>query len=226
MLVEHCDISVNDDALCLKAGRDADGLLVNRPTTDVVVRDSTVRAGAAAITIGSETSGGFRHIDVYGLHAYSPVPSGILFKSAHTRGGVARDIAIHDLDLEGVAIPVNINMNWNPSYSYATMPPGMKNVPSYWKVLTEKISQAQGRPHFRDVKIWNLHATGAKRAFSVEAYPDAPLENFDFNNIHIQAQTAGTLRDAKDWKFARTVIDTVDGSHVQVLKSSDVTGLP
>jgi polygalacturonase len=31
VLVEHCDIDCNDDAICLKAGRDADGLRVNRP---------------------------------------------------------------------------------------------------------------------------------------------------------------------------------------------------
>ncbi len=226
VLVEHCDISVNDYALCLKAGRDADGLRVNRPTTDVVIRDSTVRAEAAGITIGSETSDGFRRIDVYGLHVYRPVPSGILFKSAHTRGGVAREIKIHDLDLEGVAVPVRINMNWNPSYSYATLPPGMKNVPDYWNVLAEKVPEAQGRPRFRDVKIWNIKATGAKRAFSVKAYQDAPLVEFDFDNIHIQAQTAGTIRDAKDWKFTRTMIVTADGTHVQVLDSTTVTGLP
>src|ERR1700733_197573 len=32
VLVAHADIDVNDDALCLKAGRDSDGLRVNRPT--------------------------------------------------------------------------------------------------------------------------------------------------------------------------------------------------
>ena len=30
--VQHCDIECNDDAICLKAGRDADGLRVNRPS--------------------------------------------------------------------------------------------------------------------------------------------------------------------------------------------------
>src|SRR5581483_10549161 len=74
VLVEHADITVNDDALCLKAGRDSDGLRVNRPTEDVVLRDSTVRAGAAGFTIGSETSGGFRNVDVYRLTVLAPVP--------------------------------------------------------------------------------------------------------------------------------------------------------
>ena len=65
VLVEHADIDVNDDAFCLKAGRDSDGLRVNRPTTDIVLRDSIIRHGAAAVTIGSETSGGFRNIEAY-----------------------------------------------------------------------------------------------------------------------------------------------------------------
>jgi polygalacturonase len=38
VLVQNCDIECNDDALCLKAGRDADGLRVNRPTERVVIR--------------------------------------------------------------------------------------------------------------------------------------------------------------------------------------------
>ena len=57
--VAHADIDVNDDALCLKAGRDSDGLRVNRPTENIVLRDSIIRHGAAAVTIGTETSGGF-----------------------------------------------------------------------------------------------------------------------------------------------------------------------
>ena len=55
--VAHVDIENNDDAICLKAGRDFDGLRVNRPTEDVVIRDSVIRVGAAGVTFGSETSG-------------------------------------------------------------------------------------------------------------------------------------------------------------------------
>ena len=144
ILVEHADIDVNDDALCLKAGRDSDGLRVNRPTEDIVIRDSIVRRGAAAITIGSETSGGFRNIEAYNITALSGVPSGVLFKSAHTRGGFAKDIRIHDLTLEGVAIPIHITMNWNPSYSYATLPDGVKDIPPYWVTSHHKGSGAAG----------------------------------------------------------------------------------
>jgi polygalacturonase len=214
VVVAHADIDVNDDALCLKAGRDSDGLRVNRPTEDVVLRDSIIRRGAAAVTIGSETSGGFRNIEAYRLTALSGVPSGVLFKSAHTRGGTASDIRIHDLTLEGVATPIHMVMNWNPSYSYATLPPGAKDVQAYWITLTTKVPPEKGLPHFRDVHIWNIKATGAKQAFNVSAYPNAPLEDFRFDHLQIEAQTAGTIANTKDWQFADNTIKTADGTKV------------
>jgi len=222
VLVEHADIDVNDDALCLKAGRDSDGLRVNRPTEDIVIRDSIVRRGAAAITIGSETSGGFRNIEAYNITALSGVPSGVLFKSAHTRGGFARDIRIHDLTLEGVAIPIHITMNWNPSYSYATIPDGVKDIPSYWVTLTTKVPEQQGLPHFRDVHIWNIKATGARSAFNVAAYPNATLDDFRLDHLDIDAATAGTIANVKNWTLTDSNIKTQDGSR-PVFTDSAVT---
>jgi lysophospholipase L1-like esterase len=220
VLVEHADIDVNDDALCLKAGRDSDGLRVNRPTEDVIIRDSIVRRGAAAITIGSETSGGFRNIEAYNITALSGVPSGVLFKSAHVRGGTARDIRIHDLTLEGVAIPIHITMNWNPSYSYATIPDGIKDIPPYWVVLTTKVPEQQGLPHFSDVHIWNIKATGARRAFDVAAYSNATLDNFRLDHLEIEAATAGSISDTKNWTITESNIKTVDGSKPVFVDSS------
>jgi polygalacturonase len=219
VLVAHADIDVNDDALCLKAGRDSDGLRVNRPTEDIVIRDSIIRHGAAAITIGSETSGGFRNIEAYNITALSGVPSGVLFKSAHVRGGFAKDIRIHDLDLQGVAIPIHITMNWNPSYSYATLPPGLKDPPPYYITLTTPVPEDKGLPHFSDVHIWNIKATGAKQAFNVAAYPNATLDNFRIDHLNIEAATAGTIANAKNWSMTDNTIKTADGSKVTFTNS-------
>ena len=212
ILVQHADIDVNDDALCLKAGRDSDGLRVNRPTENVILRDSIIRHGAAAVTIGSETSGGFRNIEAYNITALAGVPSGVLFKSAHTRGGNATDIRIHDLTLEGVAIPIHITMNWNPTYSYATLPPDIQNPPPYWVVLTTKVPEDKGLPHFSNVHIWNIKATGAKQAFNVSAYPNAPLEDFRIDHLDIEAKTAGAITDTKDWTLSDINLKTADDS--------------
>ncbi len=222
VLVEHADISVNDDALCLKAGRDSDGLRVNKPDIDIVIRDCTVRDGAAAFTIGSETSGGFRNVDVYNIHAFGHVPSGVLFKSAHTRGGWADNIRIHNLQLDGVAVPIHITMNWNPSYSYAKISPGLKDVPRYYRVLATAVPAAEGLPHFRNVHLWDIEAQNAKRAFEVSAMPAAPLVDFKLNHIHIEAQNAGSITDARNWSISHVTVQAADDSRVKFM---DVYGV-
>jgi len=103
-------------------------------------------------------------------------------------------------------------MNWNPSYSYAAIPLELAKVPSYYKVLATPVAAAQGLPHFRNVHIWNVKATDAKQAFNVSAYPDAPLENFCLDHLEIEATTAGTIANAKNWSFENNQIRTDDGS--------------
>jgi polygalacturonase len=223
--ITRCDISCNDDAICMKAGRDADGLRVNRPTENVIVRDCTIRQGAAGITVGSETSGGIRNVKVSGLHVLPDVPKGICFKSAKVRGGTVQNIEITDLDLQGVPVPISINLNWNPSYSYAQIPADMKDVPDYWHKLAQPVPPEQGIPHFRNVQISHIKATGAKRAFDVSGFASAPIENFHFSHLNIQAVSAGTIADAANWSFTDTDIQTADGSKVATSNSRDIQGL-
>ena len=122
VVVEKADIECNDDALCMKAGRDSDGLRVARPTHDVTIRDCVIRDAAAGVTFGSETSGGFHRINVSGLRVLGPTPIGILFKSARTRGGQLSDIQLWHIQLENVPTIFRVNLDWNPQYSYATIP--------------------------------------------------------------------------------------------------------
>ncbi|MGD1069220.1 MAG: glycoside hydrolase family 28 protein [Bryobacteraceae bacterium] len=207
VLVQHCDISCNDDAICLKAGRDADGLRVNRPTEKIVIRDNTVREGAAGVTVGSETSGGVRDIRVDGLKVLAGAPQGILFKSASTRGGTIENIDIRNVTMEGVATAISVTLNWNPSFSYAKIPDGMKDVPDYWKVLATPVPPQQGLPHFRNIHISDVTARGARQAFGVSAYPEATLRNFEFRNIDIEAKVLGTIQNTENWTFTNVTFN-------------------
>jgi polygalacturonase len=224
ILVANADIAVNDDALVMKAGRDSDGLRVGRPTEDVVVRDSVIREGAAGFTFGSETSGGFRNIEAYNIRVEGKVPVGILFKSAHTRGGWGENLRLHDFTMVGIPVVLRATMNWNPAYSYATIPAEVSNPPPYWKVLATPVPKEQGIAHFHDVKIWNIKASGAATAFEVDGYPEAPLLRFAFDRLDIEADKGGHINDARDWRFANTTLRL--GAPVEVAKGSEVTGLP
>lgn len=224
ILVQNADIAVNDDALCLKAGRDSDGQRVNRPTEDVIIRDSIVRDGAAGVTFGSETAGGFRNIEAYNITVLDKVPVGILFKSAHTRGGFGENLRLHDFTMKGTPVVVRITMNWNPSYSYAEIPKEIKEYPAYWKVLATPVPREKGIAHFHDVRIWNIKATGATTAFEVDGYKEAPLDRFSLANLDIEAEKGGHIHDAKAWQFTDTKLRLKEP--VAIEDAAAVRGLP
>ena len=62
VLISNCYLDTGDDAICLKSGKDADGLRVNRPTANVAIANCTVHHGHGAVVLGSETSGGIHNI--------------------------------------------------------------------------------------------------------------------------------------------------------------------
>lgn len=224
--VSNADIAVNDDALVLKAGRDFDGLRVNRPTEDVVIRDIVVRESKGGIVFGSETSGGFRNIEAYNLSFDDKTPVGILFKSSRTRGGWGENLRIHDVSMKGTPVVMRVNMNWNPNYSNTSLPEGIAEVPAHWKVMTTPVPKDKGIMHLSGVSIWNLKASGARTAFEVAAYPDAPLRDFRFEGVDVEAARGGRIDDAQGWSFANTTLRLPAAAPLEVGPASRVTGLP
>lgn len=201
--IRHADIAVNDDALCLKAGRDADGLRVARPCEDITLSDCVVREGAAGLTFGSETSGGFRRITAERITVHAPVPVGLLFKSAPTRGGFIDGVTLSDLSLHDVPVAVRATMNWNPAYSRAHIPDAERaNAPAHWRALAAPVPPAQGRTQVRGVTINGLTARGADVAFEVDADSQAPLRDFRFTDLDLQARRGGHVLDVLGWRFA------------------------
>ena len=224
VLIQNCDIDCNDDNICLKAGRDWDGLRVNRPTKDITIRNCITRAGHGMLTLGSETSGGIRNVEVNGLKAFG-TSNGIRFKSARVRGGVVENIVIHNIIMESVENPFHFELNWYPSYSYPTIPPevDIKTMPSHWSVLTHRVEPAErGIPEFKNIMISNVTATGAAQAIYANAYPEKPMRGVRFENVRIEADTPGQISNAKDWTMKNVVITTASGSKLKLEHSKNV----
>lgn len=206
VLIENCDIDCNDDDFCLKAGRDWDGLRVNRPTEYVVIRKCIARRGGGLLTLGSETSGGIRHVLAEDLIGKG-TGNGFHIKSAITRGGIVEDIHFRNITLDSVGNAFHFTMNWNPSYSYSRLPDNIHpdSIPSHWKTMLKKVEPAEkGIPHFRNIYISNIKASGVKRIISAKGMPESPLENFHFTDVHIEGNTKGEIEFDKGWQFIRS----------------------
>jgi polygalacturonase len=221
ILVENCDIDCNDDDFCLKAGRDADGLRVNRPTEYVVIRNCVARKGAGLVTCGSETSGGIRNILAYNLTA-NGTTNCINFKSAITRGGTVSDIYFHDIEMNNVGTMLRATMDWNPAYSYSTLPKeySYDSIPAHWKIFLEKVSPEQGTPYFRNVHLSRMRGTVRGAAISIAGMKESPVEKYILSDIDVEARSQGDISFGKDWKFTNVSIKAKDNGTLKVANSS------
>lgn len=218
ILIQNCDIDCNDDNFCLKSGRDWDGLRVNKPTEYVVIRDCLARAGAGLLTLGSETSGGIRHVLATNLTG-NGTSNGLNIKSAVTRGGTVEDIYFQNNTMNNVRTAFQITMNWNPAYSYSKLPAEYdgKTLPPHWTKLLNKVEPAsKGLPHFKDVYISDIKVTGAKKAINAIGLSESALQNFHFNNVNVTAETAGDVKFAEGWKWTNSTITAADNTKLNI----------
>ena len=187
-LITGCDIECDDDGICLKSGRDADGLRVNRPTENVVVRNCRVGPAAGLVVFGSETSGGIRHVRVYDCRADNGCGEVVRFKTRMGRGGTVEDVLYENIQADGVRQVFNFNMDalgntWLPEQ------------------FREVVAPPRGTPVFRDIRVRNLTAKNCGAAGRLVGLAESPLRDIALENIDLEARAGFTIRHALGLRF-------------------------
>jgi polygalacturonase len=188
VIVDGCDVVNDDDGICLKSGRDADGLRVNRPTENVVIRNCRVGYSAAMVAFGSETSGGIRHVRISNCRADDDCSSVVRFKSRMGRGGIVEDIVYENIRADNVRSVFSFNMDahgttWLPE-EFRTLPPPDK-----------------GTPIFRDITVRSLTARHAGRAGNIVGLPEIPIQNMTLQKVDIEVGDGFIIRNAPGLHF-------------------------
>jgi polygalacturonase len=99
VLIQHCNFTVGDDGIAIKAGRDSDGWRIGQPTENVIVRDCIFASKTNGLCIGSEMSAGVHNVYFYNIHIKKCL-SAIYFKSNLDRGGYIRDIRVNNIQCD------------------------------------------------------------------------------------------------------------------------------
>jgi exo-poly-alpha-galacturonosidase len=194
VLITGCDIECADDAICLKSGRDADGLRVNRPTENVVIENCRVGNAAGLVVFGSETAGGIRNVTVRNCVADEGCEEIVRFKTKMGRGGVVEDILYENITASGTARVFSFNMNafstmWVPEEFQGDVPP------------------PQGTPIFRNITVRNLIATNAASAGRIIGLAESPIENLRLENVQIEARQGLTVRHTKGLRLENVKVN-------------------
>ena len=157
----------------IKAGKDADGLRVNRPSENISISSCTIRRAHGAVTIGSETSGWIRNLVASNLTC-SGTQMGVRLKSRRGRGGGIENVRFDNWVMQDVGQAINIT-------SYYLMEGEMR------RDAPEPVSKTT--PVFRDVAISNMSIRGARVVANIEGLPEMPISSLRISNIVASAQT-------------------------------------
>ncbi|HEX3718621.1 MAG TPA: glycosyl hydrolase [Verrucomicrobiae bacterium] len=188
VIVDGCDVVCDDDGICLKSGRDADGLRINRPTENVIIRNCHVGHAAAMVAFGSETSGGIRHVRISHCRADDNCGCLVRLKSRMGRGGIVEDVTYENIEADHVRTVFDCNMDahgttWLPEEFRAMPPPEL------------------GTPVFRDITVRSLTARHVMSAGSIAGLPKIPIQNMTLENVSIEADEGFVIRHAPGLHF-------------------------
>jgi polygalacturonase len=104
VLIEKCLFDTGDDCIAIKSGRNADGRRIGVPSEDIIVRDCVMRDGHGGVTIGSEISGGVRHVYTERCRMDSPnLDRALRLKNNAMRGGTLEHIYMRDVTVGQLA---------------------------------------------------------------------------------------------------------------------------
>lgn len=215
VLVENCTISCNDDSICVKSGRDADGIRANRPCRDITIQNCELRQGFG-ITIGSEVSGGISDIAVKNIR-YRGTDCGFRIKSSAARRGYIRNVVAEGLEMVNVKYPFHLFLNWHPAYSVCKLPEGYGgSIPEHWRKLLEPIPDDIPKTEVCDILIRDISAynepeyTEVSRAFCIEGFEDVPIHDVTFRNLSLSCKEIGMIQHAKDIRFENVSLSVSD----------------
>ncbi|MXV16512.1 glycoside hydrolase family 28 protein [Hufsiella ginkgonis] len=192
VLITGCDIDVNDDCISIKAGKDEDGLRVNRPSEDILVEKCRFGYGHGGVAMGSETSGGIRNVLVRNCVAEAENWAPIRFKSQPSRGGVVENITYKDITLKNTKKAFEFNMAWR-----------MVNPKPPAKIL----------PVVRNVKIINVSGTVATVG-DMNGLPESPVLGVTFKKCTITASKGFVIGHARNVDLAGLKIVGVTGEPI------------
>lgn len=151
----------HDDNIAIKSGRDREGRELARPSRNIVIHDCTFNS-YTGIAIGSEMSGGVFNVFAENCEAKSQVKRAVYLKSNKDRGGEIAHVRVRHMKfLDAREQMIALGTDYGGSkYNHI--------------------------PHFHDVRIEDLTATGpCKIGLYIKGLPSQAIENVVFKDIAI-----------------------------------------
>ncbi len=202
VLIEYSTLNCGDDCFTLKSGRCEDGLRVNRPTENVVIRYCLAKDGHGGITCGSETAGGIKNVYLHDC-VFDGTRTGFRFKTRRNRGGTVEGITYENVRLIDMREAFTWDLLGSPTYMGEL---ARRNPPLAITPLT---------PTVRNIRIRNFIIESADRLITVNGIPEIPCSDVVIENGEVRTnRIIRTLNDADGFTFRNLTVQATDNRMV------------
>ncbi|MGH9378413.1 MAG: glycoside hydrolase family 28 protein [Terriglobia bacterium] len=189
--ISDCTISVGDDCIAIKSGKDAAGRQVGKPCENITITNLITGTGHG-VSIGSEMSGGVRNVTITNC-VFQGMDRGIRIKTQRGRGGVVEGVTASNIVMQGVPEPFALTAFYS------------RGNPDEARPVDE------GTPRFRDFHFAHITARGAKSAGQITGLREAPISGVVFSDVCIEAGRGFRCQNARELAFHNVHIESRQG---------------
>lgn len=198
--ISDCFISVGDDCITIKSGKDAPGRKMNRPAENYSITNCTMLSGHGGVVIGSEMSGGVKNITISNC-IFDGTDRGIRLKTTRGRGNAIEDIRISNIV--------------------------MKNIRDQAIVMDMEYAKSQPEPvSERTPAIRNIHISGitayANEACYLNGLAEMPVEDITITDAQFYSKTGMRFRNVKGIELHQVRIDVKDFKALSIENGSAI----
>ena len=197
VVIKNCSISCDDDCIAIKSGRGSDGLRVNIPSENIVIEECVFLKGHGGVSIGTETAGGIRNVQVKNCEAYGN-KAPIKFKPRPGRGGLIENIVHDGWNIEEAGTVID----------YALREVTGENYIDEWQKIEVPFEKAT--PRYKDITIRNVVAKKSGKAISFLGWPLAHVENVSLKDVTIEATAGAKFQYVDNLLLSNVNIKTED----------------
>jgi len=198
--ISDCHISVGDDCITIKSGKDVPGRKMAAPAENYVITNCTMLSGHGGVVIGSEMSGDVRKITISNC-VFDGTDRGIRIKTARGRGGIVEEIRVSNIIMKNIreqAIVLDMQ---------------------YAKTNPEPVSERT--PAFRNIHFSNITGQVNQAAY-LNGLEEMPISNITFNDINLEAKSGFSIGNATDIELHHVTINTQIGPAVKATQVSNL----
>jgi polygalacturonase len=200
--ISDCHITVGDDCIVIKSGRDEDGREAAMPTENITITNCTMLEGHGGVVIGSEMSGGVRRISISNC-VFEGTDIGIRIKTMRGRGGVVEDVRVS-----------NVTM-------YKIVNEGILITLRYQPTQPEPLSERT--PAVRNIHLSNISIRDAQRPAAIYGLEERSVSHISFNDIRSISRQGILLENTSGISFHDMEMEISVGSPLEAKDSKGIS---